>query len=402
MRMRSSRSGNYSVILGLVLPVFLGFTALSVDQSWIRIAQSQSQDVADAAAHAALVELRRTGDTSAAEAVAVSMIGRNQVGEAHGEMISVEFGGWNRGGAEMTASDKPNAVRVDVGRTGENELPLYFARIWNRDSAAVQGSATAASRSLHAVVVMDITASFRFDIHWARDGAVSFLDIVHDTASPDDRVGMVTFFSKYAHVWTEPFDLYDETEYATARAQWSTLTWGSTAHDYYGPETPAYPFYYYGADYYNDASQMPRYYGDDRGTDHSVGLKLGIDVLLEEGATDPFAYKALVVLTDGYPVGLPVKPARRPDDLVETWRVYMHGDDTRSESTIILESQNQALRAEDNDINVWTIAFGTGGQKEFMRSLVVGDGNSYATTDPSELEPIFVDIAVSLPMLLVK
>ena len=139
MRMRSSRSGNYSVILGLVLPVFLGFTALSVDQSWIRIAQSQSQDVADAAAHAALVELRRTGDTSAAEAVAVSMIGRNQVGEAHGEMISVEFGGWNRGGAEMTASDKPNAVRVDVGRTGENELPLYFARIWNRDSAAVQG-----------------------------------------------------------------------------------------------------------------------------------------------------------------------------------------------------------------------------------------------------------------------
>ena len=108
------------------------------------------------------------------------------------------------------------------------------------------------------------------------------------------------------------------------------------------------------------------------------------------------------MLTDGKPVGLPIKPERRPADLEEAWRVYMHGDSTRSASTIILESQNQAVRAENNDINVWTIAFGSGGQAEFMESLVVGDGKTYATTDPSELVPIFEEIAVSLPMLLVK
>ena len=52
MTSRRWRRGNYSMIYGIMLPIFIGFTALSVDTSWQRISQSQAQDVADAAAYA--------------------------------------------------------------------------------------------------------------------------------------------------------------------------------------------------------------------------------------------------------------------------------------------------------------------------------------------------------------
>lgn len=50
---RSKRAGNYTVLMLLLLGVLLGFSALAVDVSLMRLAKTQAQDVADAAAHAA-------------------------------------------------------------------------------------------------------------------------------------------------------------------------------------------------------------------------------------------------------------------------------------------------------------------------------------------------------------
>ena len=74
MTSRRWRRGNYSMIYGIMLPIFIGFTALSVDTSWQRISQSQAQDVADAAAYAALVQLRQTGDHQQGEDNGIRLI----------------------------------------------------------------------------------------------------------------------------------------------------------------------------------------------------------------------------------------------------------------------------------------------------------------------------------------
>lgn len=400
---RRAQSGNYSMMIGVALPVFIGFIALSVDAAWIQMANSQSQDVADAAAHAALIEYRRTGSTTDAQTAAQQIVDFNAIGESNGDLLDVRFGEWSRGGAFKLDGEVTNAVEVDVGRVADNPLPLFFAKMLGRNEAEVSASATTASRSLHAVLVMDITASFRYDIHFARDGAVSFLDIIHDSSTVDDRVGMTTFFSRYSHVWTPMVDVNPSADYNTTRAQWSTFTWGHTAHDDWdGDYIEDHPnMGYYGETYYNDSPQMPWYFGDDWGTDHSVGMKVGIDMLLEEAVDDAAAYRALIILTDGKPVGLRNTPIRRPDDLDEGWTMWKHGDATRSSTKIVSEAQAQADRAEDNRINVWTVSLGDTAQGAFMETLVRGDGKSFQTSNPAELEPIFKEIAVSLPMLIV-
>ena len=247
------------MVMGVMLPVFIGFAALSTDTSWMEMAKSQTQDVADSAAHAALVELRRTGSTSRATAVAKYLVERNAVGEGHGDLADIRFGGWRRGDTSIDESaPRPNATEVTISREDDNALPLYFAKIWNRDDVELRSSAVSAARSLHVVLVMDITGSFRFDIHYARDGAVAFAEVLHDTAGEDDRLGMVTFFYRYAHVWTEMTEIHDTVRYDPLYDQWKDLTWCNSDVDWFGPSWPGRPWSAWpGSGWHNTAPQMP-------------------------------------------------------------------------------------------------------------------------------------------------
>jgi hypothetical protein len=157
-RSRRARRGSYSIVLGTLLPISLGFAALAVDISWIQLSQSQAQDVADAAAHAALIELRKTGSAFSAEVAAQDIIDRNVIGDGPGALGRIEFGNWDRRTDDFdTTAPRPNAVRVVAGRYDEDPVMLNFSRIWNKDSQTVNADAIAATRSLHVVVVFDIT-----------------------------------------------------------------------------------------------------------------------------------------------------------------------------------------------------------------------------------------------------
>ena len=399
--MRRERRGSYNAILGLLLPVSVGLAALSVDISWMRLAESQSQDVADAAAHAALIQLRRTGSTASARAVADVVTGRNTIGEQSGRITDVEFGGWTRDDGAFVPSDRPNAVRVRVGREGSEALPLHFAPIFGRTEAEVSSGATAAARSLHVVLVMDITGSFRNDIHHARDGAVTFLDTLSTRRGDDDHVGMVTFFNRYGHRWTPMIELADEGALGTVELQWASLTWCHSEIDWDGPASPPKPWKSWGGlSWRNNSPQMPACWGDEGGTDHSVGMRPGVDMLLE--LDDPFAYRAMIVLTDGEPASFSGVGRRRPTTYVDPWARRFESANSRSSSNIQRDSRAQSDRADDNDIHVWTISYGGYGQASFMESLIRGDGKAYATTNAADLEPIFKEIAQQMPMLIVR
>ena len=55
---RSERRGNYSMLMGLLVWIVIGFSAFSVDIALITMAELQAQATADAASHAALVAFR--------------------------------------------------------------------------------------------------------------------------------------------------------------------------------------------------------------------------------------------------------------------------------------------------------------------------------------------------------
>ena len=59
---RHHRRGSYAIMVALLMIVLLGFAALAIDLSYLRLARLQAQNAADAGAHAALTEFRVTRD----------------------------------------------------------------------------------------------------------------------------------------------------------------------------------------------------------------------------------------------------------------------------------------------------------------------------------------------------
>lgn len=386
---RRARRGSYNAMLGFLLPVTIGFAALAVDTSWIRLADGQAQDVADAASHAALIELRRTGDTTAAADAADAIIERNIVGGNHATRGGIDFGFWDR--ASDTWDDtapRPNAVRVEVGRYADDPVQLTFARIWGRDTATVEAGATTATRSLHVVLVMDITGSFHAEIHHAREAALRFMDILEDTHGQDDKIGMATFYYVYGHERSPLTFFEDASAMATMRADWETLDIASrisgTSPD---PTNPG------------PRPSMPREYNGEQGTDHHVGMVVARDMLSAE--TDPFAYRAIVLLTDGQPINLGTSGIRDDIGYTETrWPEY-EGPAPHSVADIKTSAVAQAQLAWENEnAHVWTVTFRD--ENAFLKDMVQGDGKYYYTTNAAELVPIFEEIANSMPLVIVR
>jgi len=383
-----NRRGNYSMMLGFLLPVFFGFAALSVDTGWQRMSQSQAQDVADAAAYAALVQLRQTGSRVQAKEAAKVIVERNRIAESAGEVGDIEFGSWERGGTFQPADVRPNAVKATAGRYANGGVPFQFARIWGKDSAKVQGSAVAASRSLHVVLVMDITGSFHREIGSARQAALAFLDVLKDVHGEYDMMGMAVFTYRFANEWTPMFPLPDDAQRVSAEVQWATLNVASKTltGDCKDRGDGKYP-------------QMPREYCDEPGTDHHVGLVMARRMLLAQ--SDPFAYRATIMLTDGAPNGLGTSSQRDEVGYVEErWDEYA-GPVPHSRWEIERATVEEArVNWEDHRVHQWVVTFRE--QNAFLKDAARGDGKYYYTTDHRDLVPIFEEIAESLPLLIVE
>ena len=117
--------------------------------------------------------------------------------------------------------------------------------------------------------------------------------------------------------------------------------------------------------------------------------------------TDPFAYRAMVVLTDGKPNGIKDLFMRESVGYVSSdYRIYK-GPDPHSASDIETAAISEAEAAyETHDINVWMVSFEA--TAPFLKDIPQGDGKFFFTTDPEELVPIFEEIANSMPLLIVK
>lgn len=132
MTMTTARRGAIVLMVALLLPLLIGFTAFVVDIGYARVVRAQLQTTADAAAESAAGELNHTAEgVVRARAVAVFVAAQNQ---ANGDPVAlaaadVEFGVWDPGSETFVPSVDPtliDAVRVHAER---DDLIPFFGRV---------------------------------------------------------------------------------------------------------------------------------------------------------------------------------------------------------------------------------------------------------------------------------
>jgi len=390
-RHRRSRRGNYAILTALVLVVLLGFAALAIDLSYIRLTRLQAQNAADAGAHAALLELRQTRDQDASRARADQIVSLNVVA---GEQAAIEpgvdviFGGWDFDAKSFDPSaEYINAVEVTVRRDAESPagaIPLMIGRVFGDDAAEARstGSSVGALRSRDVMVVQDITHSFADEMDEAREASILLLDFMQEHSFPGDTTGMVTFVGE-AEEWSTLGAI--DTDYERLRSEWLTLDWCD--RNYWPWTTPSY------AEYFHDAPQMmtcntgssTARAWQDSGTNQGEGIRIATEVLTDTSRTEVYSLKTIVLISDGKAQCVPEGTDCDADAAANgiAW-----ADAAAAEKiSIFAVSMNETSDAE---------------QSAYLQSLVRGYGQFYETPDPSELPAILQEIAASIPISIVQ
>jgi hypothetical protein len=149
----------------LVVVIF-GMVAFAVDLGSIVFARTQLQVAADssALAAAATMSLPRVE----MEAVAEQYAAKNPIGPQSVVLQSqdIQYGTWDTATRSFTPSPtRGNAVRVtaraDDSTTGE--VPLFFARIFNKKSASVEATAVVSANPRDICFVIDLSGSMNYD-----------------------------------------------------------------------------------------------------------------------------------------------------------------------------------------------------------------------------------------------
>lgn len=423
---RRRRRGNYATIMGLLIFAVIAMGAIALDIAYMRMAQLQAQDIADAASQAALIVYRRTSDVDEAERVAQGVVRLNDVAGGPADLGSVTFGTWDQpevgGGVFLLDGDSPNAVRAEVAR----EVPFLLAPVLGHTEFQAQGRSTSAARNLHVVLSVDITNSWSpANFAGAREASELFLRTISESAGPYDRIGMNVWSGRYAWEFTPMFNARNAPRLAATRAQWAELRTASKPGTPGGPPRartctlpPGNPVNNLrfdspppGVPFQGCYPEMPREYlgtdgrnctfGSECGTDHTVGLAMSRIMFQEE--PDDSAFRALIVLTDGIPNNLEAShgQARRDLGYVEDrWREYQapvpHAVGSIRSQSVIMARQLW----DDMRVHVWVVSFVA--HEAFMPNMVQGQGYYRNTSDPNALVQIFEDIANSLPLAIVE
>jgi hypothetical protein len=393
------RRGSYATLYAGMIFVLMVFAALAIDIGIVRLSIGQAQDVADAASQAALLTLRGTSDLGVATTAAEKVIGRNRVGGGIPALEDIQFGIWEDG-AFVASALRPNAVRVTAGRP----VPMQISRLWGWTTRPVSRTSISAARSLHVVLVMDITNSwYQSDFANARSAAVAFYDRIVAAAGPDDRIGLVVFTGQYGVEHT-PLMRVDDAVAMNVRSNWAALGTASKAgspstnsrgciphvdpkvNDFTNPYNGCFP-------------KMWREYQDEAGTDHTTGMEMARAMLRED--PDPAVYRAMLILTDGEPNGTGLH-AQRADAKYEEnrWRYYKTAI-RRGTTAVIADSQALGATLWDElEVNVWAVSFVA--SATWLNQVVQGDGYFTRTSSSAALVPIFEDVAESLPATIVQ
>jgi len=354
----TNRRGNYSMFMGVFATAIIGFGALGVDISYIAMTNNQAQAVSDAASHAALIAYRYSdaadiaGRKADGIAAANHVVQNNFVGLGErGNLNELKFGQFNPNTGNFNADAQPfNATYAQVDRKAADALQLFLAPVIGQNTADVSQSGVTASNPREIVVVVDRSCSMQSPSGYqgwegVRDALGGFADYMVDHQVPQDRLG-VTWFNSGGGTW-EPLRYVDGNE-ADILAKWSD--WGFCNRN---------------------GGWGPNRWACSGATDQRDGVVPAHNMLAASG--NSLAFKAMIVISDGNP---------NPSEL----------------NGAFLDATQDAW---DDDIHVWTVGFGANIDDTLMEDATRGIGTYYHSPDPEGLEQVMLDIARSIPVVVV-
>ncbi|MFT4625012.1 MAG: Flp pilus assembly protein TadG [Myxococcota bacterium] len=393
---RQNRRGNYSLFMGVLIPVVFGFMALGLDISYVQLAQTQAQHVADAASHAAFVAWRASDDDVAYEnawAAAQYIVDSNSVGFGTADLDNVEIGGWDPEARDFSAArDYRNAARVQLSRAGGNSIELMMAPVIDKEAPDLFGSAVTAGRTREIMIAQDITGSYADDIDSARAANLAFLDYMIENPYPGDMIGMTVFVGGVEDVPWDPIDYIAGNE-AEIYTRWAILescncaplAWSNddclASYDgVWDADLFDECWEWFCEEYYlnvDEQPHMPDCHAVGTQTSPGPGIEQAVDQLVSIG--NPTSFQAIIVNHDGVPCC---------------------GDVTAERTAATVAAVD---RAWENGIHVWVVGFNEAGADfSFLDSLPRGQGTFYETPDPDDLTGIMIEIAASIPVTLVQ
>lgn len=394
---RASRRGNYLMTLSAFMPILIGFAALSVDISYITMSHTQAQNVADAAAHAAFVSYRATGDTAIGDAAAEFVVSKNTVGNTPATLDGVEYGEWDFDTYTFDGSSAfINSAKAAVSRTQDkgNQLDLFFAPLLGFNHADVGGESVTAGRTRQVMLITDVSCSFANDIDSARAANIAFLDYMRDNPFPNDLLGQAVFAGRKTfpllHDLASPTDDYDSLNTAFQTLEICSRVTGP----FRGSPTYSRSCY----------------------TSQARGMHYALQEFVSRG--DSREFQAMILITDGQANthltsnrdGRYSSTARYDAELLrdlmwnggtfnyQVWECPINDYDT---SNCGLETYVGYFAG---GVHLWTVYFGSSGSNvSWLQSLVDFEGNRGSakdTDDPDNLEAIMLEIASSLPVVI--
>lgn len=395
-----ARGGNFAVLFGVSLIAILGFAALVIDVSYLRLAALQAQNAADAAAHAGLVSLRMERDEAAAEDVAEAVLNMNVVA---GQVVHVDtqtfidFGQWDFNSRSFdTLADYNNAIQVTVARnqgSADGAVGLLIAPIWGRMTGNVWAQATSALRSREVMFAIDISESFRdepdagiYQFSYARTAVLDFLEEMYNGGSPfpGDQIGLVAFAGD-VQLFTELQLVSDN--YDSIVTQWETeLDWCDlTALSEFSYAAAGLPYHPAPAMLeccdHPSGSWCP---GSSGGTDIGSGINEAVPEFSAPGTSE--AVRTLILISDGEP--------QCPGTNSAACRALLRAG-----------AQNAADSAWAREISVYAVGYNPGGDPSFasfLEGLTRGEGDFSESPDPSDLPLLLAEIADDIPIALVQ
>lgn len=147
-RLVRDESGSIMPMVALVMVVLGGVAALAIDAGSLYALDNKLQSSADAAALAAISQVRGTPQEVRDAALAITAT--NLPAAVHGSALAesdIEIGEWDPDARVFTAGiDPPNAVRVIIRRTTDtgNPAPAFFAHLMGIGSVDIVAEAIAA------------------------------------------------------------------------------------------------------------------------------------------------------------------------------------------------------------------------------------------------------------------
>jgi Ca-activated chloride channel family protein len=220
---RNPERGAIAILMGFSLVMVMGFAALGFDLAYVRLARLEMKNATDAAAHAAILRLRATGNTQTAEDDAIAIAARNTV--LGKPMILTDndftFGSWDSGTKTFSATSPYTAVKIkgirDVSGTG-GYVDLTFGRALGYTSAAMTEDTIGAFANRNFMIEMDITPSYICTIDAAVQADLSLLDQLHTQNVGGDRISLDVFTGQATQV--NDF-LNIRTNYMTIYQKWA-------------------------------------------------------------------------------------------------------------------------------------------------------------------------------------